>query len=317
MPRHDPWEPISGPSQPGVLASRRVDATHPQELFWARNAAGAKALVLKWNPELDLPGTAPRIRGIAIDHGPGVLQLVLQDNASQDVFRALCEDLVETLRPIHPAAEAVEAMLLRLGRWQRLLDKGGRGILGETEIRGLFGELQFLKQELLARFGPDSVGLWTGPLGTPQDFQFGTHAVEIKSRSASGPPSVTISSTDQLWAPGASLFLFVYSIGQQPAGTGGCSLKALVEAVRIQVGSGTWRDRFEEKLLEVGYMDLPEYEVTEYTISEPMSFEVREGFPRIIPPMVPDGISSVSYRIHLDNCIPYATPVDWDSLAKA
>lgn len=316
MPRRDPWELISGAPHPGLLTSRRVDAAHPQELFWARNDTGARALVLKWDQPLELPVSAPRIRGIAVEQAQGMLKLVLQDNSSLDVFQTLCEDMIEFLRPIHSPCDAVAAMFLRLQKWQRLLDKGGRGLLREPEIRGLCAELRFLDQELLSRFGPDSVGLWTGPSGTPQDFQFGNSAIEIKSRSASGNPSITISSADQLWAPGQGLYLFVYSLGQQPAGTGGHSLRALVEKVRDQVSPGHWRNQLEEKLLEVGYMDLPEYEETDYAISAPMSFEVRDGFPRLTPPIIPDGINSITYRIHLEKCIPFSTTVDWATLPK-
>lgn len=317
MPRHDPWEQISGSHHLGILSSRRVDATHRHELFWARNDTGAKALVLKWDDPIDLPASAPRIRGIAIDHRQGMLKLVLLDEAFLDIFQTLCEDLVESLRPIVGSKKALEALLARLQKWQWLLDKGASGLMSEAEIRGLYAELHFLDSELLSRFGTESVGLWTGPSGTPQDFMFGTCAIEVKSRSASGTPTVTISSADQLWAPASDLYLFVYSVGQEPNGGPGSSLRTLIDRVRDRVGFGVWRNQLEEKLLEVGYMDLPAYTETHYAISDPMTFKVRGNFPRITTPQLPDGVTSLSYRIHIEKCAPYSFQMNWNLLGEA
>jgi len=50
-------------------------------------------------------------------------------------------------------------------------------------LRGLIGELVVLERRVLPEFGPDdAVSAWTGPLGTPHDFQLPTGLkIEVKA----------------------------------------------------------------------------------------------------------------------------------------
>lgn len=83
-------------------------------------------------------------------------------------------------------------------RWQKFLSAGVEG-LSEERQRGLWGELRFLRNDLVAVFGPqDSVSAWQGSRAAHQDFLFSSGAVEIKTTIAKGPHVVQITSERQL-----------------------------------------------------------------------------------------------------------------------
>ena len=73
------------------------------------------------------------------------------------------------------------------------------GVLSVEEIRGLFGELNFLQQLLdHARTEHDALASWEGPESTQQDFIFDNTVLKVKTLSGRERNSVRISSEDQL-----------------------------------------------------------------------------------------------------------------------
>jgi hypothetical protein len=189
-----------------------------------------------------------------------------------------------------------------------------KGLLTEQEIRGLFGELTFLHQELIPRFGANAVALWNGPEGSPQDFAIGSAVVEIKTRSGAGPTRIQISSPDQLWPLLPEMYLGVYYLALVTDPGQGKSLKTLVDLVRSEVDVAGFRETFESRLEAVGYLDLPDYSA-EFFLAGPLeSYEVRQGFPMIGPGSVPDGVDHVTYAIQLDRCQPFLKPIDWATI---
>lgn len=317
MPDEDPWAEISTEVLPGHLHSRRIDASHPQDLFWALNDTGARSLVLRWNDTIQIPHNLPKLRGVVVAASNQMLRLSLVDTEARGLFFTLCMDLIEVTRKITSPSEALTSLLSRLKKWQQLLGKGTHGLLSEAEIRGLIAELHFLSSEVITRCGDEAIEHWTGPSGAPQDFQLGNCLFEVKSRAASGPPLLTISSAEQLWSLQSKLYLAAYLVGQKAKGGGGQSLRNRVDEIRQLLKSPKPREVFEEKLLEVGYLDLPDYDESEYEVSEAMIFEVVEGFPRLIPPSIPSGVRSVTYQIHLEACRPYVVDINWNSILEA
>src|SRR5688500_10582400 len=103
--------------------------------------------------------------------------------------------------------EVMDALLARLVQWQSLLSRGLKRLLDDREIRGLIGELSFLRDELIPRFGPPAVLFWQGPNGLPQDFALGSYLFEVKTHLAGDSPKVLISCPEQLWAENSTLHL--------------------------------------------------------------------------------------------------------------
>ena len=212
----------------------------------------------------------------------------------------------------------MERFLARTWRWHRLLQGGRDKRLGDDEQRGLIGELVVLERHLLPALDPlDAVRCWTGPLEAPHDFEISRLHVEAKARG-SATPRVVISSEHQLESGNAEM-LFLHVTEVTTAAEGGRDALTVTDiATRIRVVLAgrdmAAVDTFEERLSAVGFDWTDDYSDKSWVVGQEALYEVREGFPRITPVMVPGGVGSVKYTISLPDCegfrvVPVSLPV--------
>jgi len=311
----NPWLGIRS-STVGQVEMLRADASQPHNYFWGRDAGGRYLFILRLEESPQEFFSMPKLRGIGVDYYENVrelrLSLLVQDD--WEVFHSLCLDLVRFSREGIDQDRLIFVVLERLERWQKLLSRGLGKLLSEQEIRGLLGELLFLRDVLFPHFGSASVMAWLGPEGNPQDFAVRNLLFEVKTHLAGAKPSVVISSPAQLWSGQNSLFLVAYSLAV--VSNGGVSLPEVVEDLQVRLGGSNYFDKFESKLLSARYIPMPEYAEHRYLPTSPIYFEVREGFPRILEAAVSAGIEDVKYSIRLDSCTPFEIAPSWDIWAK-
>lgn len=305
------WSSLTLPGQKGQLSAKRITSDHPHDAFWTRDHFGAFGFLFEFHGEVKAQGPTPRLHGftLAVGGEPVQLRLTLHSERDLELFQVLSEDLVRCCCQLPKGQDAFERVTARLGQWQRLLSKDRSGLLSDQEVRGLFGELSFLEQELLPRFGARAIEFWNGPGGAPQDFAIGTTVFEVKTRSGAGPAKVRISSPEQLWAALPEMFLCVYFLAEGMPG--GKSLVQLVQGVREAIKTSEFLPLFEQKLEAARYLDLPEYDSPLFRATQFQTFQVAEGFPAITPAAVPVGVSHVSYDLSLEHCMPYVASIDW------
>lgn len=313
MNRADPWNDIDPDTPQGKLNARRVDASHPHDFFWGRDAQGNRLLIYHAE-NLSANHKLPNLRGVIIEINPDSLILRLTQHSDLEIFSTLCWSLIERTRGAQPGSEVLDRIIYQLERWQRFLGKGIDRLLSDEQIRGLFSELKFLEHELIVRFGPHAIAFWRGPTGDPQDFAIGTALFEIKSHTAGSASVLLISSADQLWHSAGDLFLVAYTIGESSAETPGAqSLYSLVSQLRSLLPASDLADTLEDRLMEVGYMDHSEYERRYFSVSDPDIFLVGDNFPRITKDALMPGVCRVKYGIELAACLPFKTSPDWKS----
>lgn len=314
MSRADPWSDIDPDTLPGTLHARRADPAHPHDFFWGRDVQGHRLLIYQsTNLVTDLK--LPNLRGVNIELKPDSLILRLTQHSDLEIFATLCWSLIERTRGAQPGSEVLVRIIEQLERWQRFLGKGNDRLLSDEQIRGLFCELKFLECELIPRIGQTAIAYWRGPAGDPQDFAVGATLFEIKSHSAGSAPVLMISSAEQLWHEAGELFLVAYTIGESPAESASAkSLTALISQLRALFDSPDTLNTFEDRLMEVGYIDHPDYERKFFTVSAPESYLVGDNFPRITKNAVMPGVCRVKYGIELSACLPYKAIPDWVSL---
>jgi hypothetical protein len=283
---------------------RRVDEQHPLELYAGLDGEGNSVLLLVTASEpKDIPtyGTLEITASQRADGNWALVFRVLKADLDAN-FTALCQDLIDASRDcrIDPA----EFLFRRLARWRRLMELAKDRILPESELRGLLGELLFLKDTALPRFGgAAAVTGWVGPLAAPQDFVIGGMAVEIKVR-APGSHMVRISSLDQLDSKTDPLFLVVLTLSPAPPNvTGAFTPWGLVEALRhdLEPNPAT-RAEFDLRLKEAGFEEHQEYKVVWYQCTDTRRYAVGEAFPRLMASMLPAGISAAIYDVDLNVC---------------
>ena len=318
-PTTNPWEVIAEPSS-GYKA-RRIDSLHPHNLFWARDIFGRYAFFFCFSGQNSLPSinsltlagielAYQRIDGNQADQ----LVLVLKSKERWELFRHLCQDLVDCTRSETQVDEALEVLVKRLFAWQAFLKSCPDGRMLDHKVRGLIGELWFLRQKLLPVFGGEAIRFWQGPKGFPQDFAINNCAVEVKAHLASAKPNLQISSLEQLHTLLPSVLLFVVELTQADrTNAEAVNLEKLIASIRSAIASPqeVCNTLFEELLLAAGYQESQNYESLSFLVTRSYCFRVAEGFPRLTPDHVPQGITQASYSISVAACQPYATAVDW------
>ncbi|XPV75767.1 MAG: PD-(D/E)XK motif protein [Desulfovibrio sp.] len=313
---NNPWIGISQPSND--IRARRVDKNHPLNLFWAKDFRG-RYLFLFEVGERPSSSNLPELAGVQIfltgEDEKCSLVLVLSEAANWEMFFALCQDLVHVSKGSKTNSSGFNVILSRLLRWHEFLKKARSGLLTEEAIKGLIGELFFLKKHLIPRFGsPASLNYWTGPEGSPQDFSVNSAAIEIKCQSGTTAPKVRISNIDQLCPQLPEMFLWVVTLGKShEEQEDSVNLPNLINSLRelLEADSVDLAERFDDLLYQVGYFESERYKEFSYIIVSEQCFEVKEGFPRICPGVVRDGISHVSYSIELNSCLPFEAKPSW------
>jgi hypothetical protein len=315
---NNPWNEISPPKDD--ISARLIDYLHPLGLYWARDHLGKYLFICETDENRKVKKTdIPDLAGIVADfvtlNEKTRLVLVLNEQSNWEIFHALCNDLVEATRKTERGSVAFTIILRRLNRWHDFLKKIKADILTEEQIKGLIGELLFIKQHLVPVFGyVDAVNFWVGPEDAPQDFNINDAAVEVKCQAGTTQPFVKISSVDQLNPQLPNMFLYVVTLGKTTTDhQNAINLPALVKELRdeLELSSPQQAERFSDLLFGLGYVDSSKYLEYNFIFTEEIMFEVRDEFPRIHSQYIQDGITKLRYNISLSECLPYEKWPEW------
>ena len=228
------------------------------------------------------------------------IRIELTDVSYRDIFLVVSSDILDRLLSINDESQSTVILQRRIDHWKKFMQASGPEGLTRSEQIGLYGELLVLRS-LLEFPGNEDIALesWLGPNGSNQDFVLGAHAIEVKTTASNEPTRVRISNERQLDTIGLSL-LFLCHIGVDEKAYAGISLPTLVDEI-ISVLPRHLSATFIDTLAIAGYLNVQRdlYEAIGYIERIRVYYQVSEGFPRIIPSDLMDGVSEVSYQIDL------------------
>ena len=294
----------------GGTLQRRIDATHPLDLYVDFEPPGRPGLVAVCT---DRPPAMHPLRAVVIEQGRRAdgrwsLRLSLDEPRLLPVFAALCRDIVSFTREGVSEAQVGAAVLSRVTHWRTLLERDVSGI-GELALRGLVGELLILERDVLPLLPPaTAIAAWTGPLGTAQDFLLPTGLrIEVKAvrRDAT---TIRVNGLDQL-DPGAdTLIVAVVRLDDTgPMAPGATTAPALVESVREKLAANAEAaEAFAAKLEFLGWHDHPSHSALAFRLVDIERHVVGEKFPRLTAAMVPGGIEDADYTVVLPALAPHS-----------
>ena len=236
------------------------------------------------------------------------------DTTYNEVFSAMVENLFQCLISCKSEAQIVRTFLERLAEWQQFFKMNSVNGLSEETLRGLYGELYFIRNHLLAspKHFAEKMSGWTGSKNRQHDFQFGKTVVEVKTCTTKQPQKLQISSEQQL---DETLVgdLFVFHLSLSSVENNSNTLPALVAGLReILQANYAAAELFEHALLERGYLDTQawRYQSTGYVIRESNLFRVSNDFPRLTERDLLPGVGDLTYTISVAECRKFAVPLD-------
>jgi hypothetical protein len=225
------------------------------------------------------------------------LALTLERSELEDVFEALCADLISVALVSASAPAAFGGITKRLEAWQACLRARKAG-LSQEEQTGLLGELTALKMIAETAGYLRAVQAWKGPLDGIHDFEDSGLAIEVKSVLGIGT-YLHISRIDQLEFAGLSQLVIARLRFRQ--GQDGEDLPSYVNRVRAEIVGKHPASlaEFEDKLLRAGYLDIDSqlYRETLFMQEGFCCYSVDHDFPRLLRQEIPAAIVDGSYTI--------------------
>lgn len=313
MMTENPWAGLSD----GV--GKRADSNGKYDFFWVSMFDGTPGLILQLTDDIKEVGPLPHLRLLGVFYrvidGRKCYCITLSDQDHIDIFETLCRDIITAAELSGSLQGALASAVRRTLRWHQLL-RGGKSGMSLEEQRGLVAELAFLR-ELTGQLDPvAAIEAWKGPESSAKDFELPDLFFEIKARRSASHPKICISSETQLMdINGARFFLRVQDVDTFMSADGQ-NLKQHVRLTEDLFKDDLQAlDLWEQKLAASPYSEDAVDEMRRWKLGAVKTFEVREGFPRLIPPL-PYGVEDVSYSIGLNECSAFETKVDLSSLLR-
>ena len=323
------WSRLAeGAGTAGISSLRLHPDSEPDLTLALQNPGNRRMLVLK----LSRPAAAhairtlrdlPQTRGMELQFaaaggGRHELQLILDDTELASVFNVLVDDIAGYTAGEPDDTRVVTTFVRRFSSWVELLSAVSAGGLGPGPRRGLVGELLLLSRLLSA--GTDSaaaVSGWTGPLRANQDFQLLDASIEVKTTTARQPHSIPIASERQLDPIGQRRLFLVHLVLDERRGGDGSSLNHIVGEVRGELNNDKARARFDELLINVGYLPAqrPLYDEPRYSTRDVHYYALHGDYPRVVESDLRLGVGDCSYMLSVAALQPWE--VDGDELDRA
>ena len=282
-----------------------IEGDHPLRIVYGATDLGEAVFFFITDA---MPGLPELSRSVRIDRGVRVLDrrwtlsLTLVDDRFREVFLRLFDDLVR--RSAHASSErhALALVFSGIDEWKQLLRDNMDKRMTIEAIRGLVAELWFGFRILTRSAHADEVlASWTGPLGTPQDFNFPDgRSYEVKSVHPDSR-AMTISSAEQLDSGHRELTLAAVSLVRVPATPGTISVRSLVQLAKTEISASTHaRDELLDRLdaLRVDPDD-DYYDEFHFQVRGVRKFSVAPDFPAIRASSLDAGVDRVSYSLRL------------------
>lgn len=299
------WQTMKEAKEVGF---RRLKIDHLLDFYlgYDENGHYAFMIVCTDKPPLQSDMRSIKIKVRSRDDGKWSLFLVLDEVRLFDVFSLLCDDLISSSSHAASSVPSLKTLFSRLAGWRELLEKGDAGLLTESQIRGLAGELIYLKY-LMQHVGEvAAVGSWVGPLMADQDFQLDGKAWEVKTVRP-GSNSVQIASERQLDCNSREIDLVVVQIaGADPSLENTFTLNRLVHEIEnLLAPFFDAKLVFSQSLFKAGFLSRAEYDSYHMVVRDISTYEILPGFPCLTVAKLPAGLSRVSYTLDLSLCVPF------------
>ena len=283
----------------------RVSSNHPLDVYIGYNEFNEKRLLLIHNPSIDIPKMKDT-QIIKIENGQRRTDnrktwiLTLKESEYNIIFTKLCWDLIESTEKIDDEDGNVKYLISRFRKWQNLLEDIKNQTISEQVIKGLIGELYFLKEYALKKYSPvEALEGWIGPLGGDKDFIYQDYWIEIKSIS-SGKNNFTISSLEQLDSQEDGKLCLIYIEKSTSTDKNSMSLPKLIDEIREKL-----KDEQESlknlnfKISTMGDVENEEWMNKYFTIKKITEYQVNKSFPKIKRDEIPTEVTEIIYNLSI------------------
>lgn len=278
-----------------------VDENHPLKIYYGKDINGRFALEFIGEFKVNKNVKSSALIDISYHknkRNEKSMVISLIESTCLKQFCIFCNDIIESTSNLnHGTKLGYESICNLYFTWQKMF-RNHSDLLSEAEIKGLIGELIFLKREMFSKVGvSDAVLCWTGPDATKKDFSIDNTWFEIKTIDF-GKTTVKISSLEQLDSVNEGS-LVVYQLERMAPEYHGLSLNQICNDILSCMTSLADKDLFLEKLQKVGFVFSPQYDNYVYEFRNKTIYKVDRSFPKLTHDTVQKAIEKATYELSL------------------
>jgi hypothetical protein len=282
----------------------RISSSCIPDLYLAINNDRQRSFLLYFSAEDNLSSKSIVKENLSLNvHAEkNILELKLNQLEFHDLFDDLIISIYNRISAISESRTACDLFITSFHKWASLFEKKVPQQLSKEQIKGLFGELFYLKETLLPSNSNDVDGIlqgWQGPFHANNDFVYDAKNIEVKAKSET-QNIVHIASEFQLQSEvGKGLELFVITL--KSVYESGQSLVDITTQIISEI-----KDRsgdisiFYKALNELGLNldSMKQYNNHMFETLKTQVFDAaNELFPKLSNSNIPKGISKLKYDL--------------------
>ena len=288
---------------------KKIDTNNEIKIFFGLSKEGKKRLAFQSRETIDQIESTKIINVSYYKDNEDCywLSLDLEDNKFDNLFYTFCSDMVNSLSDLSDAKKELDYIKNRFYNWKKMFQNVTTKDLSEEKEQGIFGELYFLYNYMIPKYGIDSSILsWSGPLKFNKDFSITDTWYEIKTSSVSST-NIKISSLSQLDSEKEGFLSVVKVEKMSPEFTGPLSsVYNLIQVIMAQITTIKIQDDFLNKLVEYGLGPDNGFGSRKFDVKSTKLYLVNDEFPRLTKNVIThEEIDNVSYLLNLSGIEKY------------
>lgn len=285
-----------------TLTFKRIPADYKLDIYLGYNNKAQKTLAYITD-KVDETFQSTRLIDLNINtrhDGKKAVCFSLIEEIDSDIFYRFCQDIIESTKDVSNE-NGLKIINARWNRWINMFKNPFSKILSESEIRGLIGELVFLRDYMFDKYGIEkSIESWEGPDSSHKDVEIDDTWYEIKT-TPQGATTVKISSIEQLDSDKDGYLTIIELEKTNNSVLGFLTLNKLVEEISLMLLDDSVVREYYKKLSTIGYSYYEEYDNFVYDKKNMRFYSVNDEFPRLKVSDIPNQVAKVSYELIIPN----------------
>jgi len=291
----------------GSNSWKRVGDTHPVNLYYGKDEQGRNAI--EFSGQFVINRKIHSSIVIEITHynnsdGGKSIVFSLLDNKLLRPFCDFLNSIVEATAQYSLSNQDAYRAVCEVYFIMQKMFRTNSDILSEAEIKGLIGELLFLRDRMFNEVGETkAIGAWSGAEKTRKDYALDHEWYEIKTIDF-GKDTVHISSIEQLDSPIEGK-LVIYQVERMAEEYMGITLNKLVTDIIHVISSVNDKEIFTSKLQDARYSFNSKYDEFVYELRSIDEYRVTTDFPRITREKISTAIAKASFDLTITDLLPF------------
>lgn len=230
--------------------------------------------------------------------GLWAMTVSIADEKYAGVFHKLVIDLVEMTKD-ESASLAERVFIARFNEWKTMFEKKLIQDLDFYKIVGLAGELYFLNEYMIKKYGiSQSIASWIGPSGAEKDFMTNDSWYEVKTKSRS-KDIIHISNHGQLSSENMGYLTIISYEKSSSVDEKSTNLIQLYQKIKKIISNDYLQIEFDKKLASIGFVPDEKYETHNFIFHKIDFYKVDGSFPSVLSKDETKAITNIKYDIYV------------------